>query len=140
MIRIWPRSSRLMVPMTRSQWAFIRGACGALLMMRRSSARKTLSNVWLNYEAQCLHPKSEVDGAVPGHLGRPLPGRVGGDAGDVQAAGAVFEEYQRVQTPAERGVEVEEVRRDDALGLGGEELPPGRAGAAWYRVDARVAQ
>jgi hypothetical protein len=39
-----------MVPMTRSQWAFVRGARGALLMMRRSSAWKTASNVWLQHE------------------------------------------------------------------------------------------
>ena len=42
---------------------------------------------------------------------------------------------QRVEPLAERGVDVEEVRRDDAFGLGGEELAPGRAGAAWRRID-----
>jgi hypothetical protein len=36
-----------MVRMTRSQWAFIRGACGALLITCRSSAWKMASNVWL---------------------------------------------------------------------------------------------
>ncbi len=36
-----------MVPMTRSQWAFIRGACGALLSTRRSSGWKTVSKVGL---------------------------------------------------------------------------------------------
>jgi cysteine desulfurase len=40
--------------------------------------------------------------------GRPLLCRVGGDAGDVQAAGAVFEEDQCVQAFAEHGVEVKE--------------------------------
>jgi hypothetical protein len=41
---------------------------------------------------------------------------VGGDAGDVQTVGDVFEEHQRVQASAEHGVEMEEVCRDDALG------------------------
>ncbi|WP_158847904.1 hypothetical protein [Saccharothrix deserti] len=41
---------------------------------------------------------------------------------------------------ADQGVDVEEVRRDDALGLGGGELAPGRAAAAWGRVDACRAQ
>jgi len=65
---------------------------------------------------------------------------VGGDAGDVQASGAVFEERQCVEAFAEHGVEVEEVGRDDALGLGGEEFSPGRTAPAWCRVDVRVVQ
>lgn len=81
-------------------------------------------------EAQGLRPVSEVGGEVPGLLCGPCLGRVGGDAGGVQASGVVFEEGQCVQACAEHGVEVEEVGRDDALGLGGEELSPGRAGAA----------
>jgi hypothetical protein len=91
-------------------------------------------------EAQGLHPVSEVGGEVSGLLCRPLPGRVGGDAGDVQASGAVFKERQGVETCAEHGVEVEEVRCDDALGLGGEEVPLGGATAAGCRVDAGVVQ
>ncbi|WP_179118173.1 hypothetical protein [Saccharothrix sp. ALI-22-I] len=91
-------------------------------------------------EAQGLHSMPEVGGEVPGLLRRPLLGWVSGDAGDVKASGAVFEEHQCVQAPAEHGIEVEEVRRDDALGLGGEELPPGRTGAAGCRVDARGMQ
>jgi hypothetical protein len=55
---------------------------------------------------------------------------VGGDAGDVQASGAVFEEYPRVQALAEHSVDVDEVCCDDAVGLVGEELAPGRTGAA----------
>ncbi|MEV6712818.1 TRIC cation channel family protein [Lentzea sp. NPDC051208] len=70
----------------------------------------------------------------------PLLGWARSDAGGVQAAGVVFEEDQCVEPSTEHGVEVEEVRRDDALGLGGEELPPGRAITAWCRIDARVMQ
>ncbi len=52
----------------------------------------------------------------------------------------MFEEDQCVKPSTEHGVEVEEVRRNDALGLGGEELPPGWAITAWCWVDARVMQ
>ncbi|WP_246107765.1 hypothetical protein [Saccharothrix saharensis] len=52
----------------------------------------------------------------------------------------MLEERQRVEAFAEHSVEVEEVGRDDALGLGGEQFSPGRAGAAWRRVDAGVVQ
>ncbi|WP_197289294.1 hypothetical protein [Saccharothrix sp. NRRL B-16348] len=91
-------------------------------------------------EAQGRHPVSELGGEGPGLLHGPCLCGVGGDAGDVQAPGAVFKERQCVQTCAEHGVDVEEIRRDDALGLGGEELAPGRAAAACYRVNARVMQ
>lgn len=75
-----------------------------------------------------------AQGEVSGLLHGPRLCGVGGDAGDVRAPGAVFKERQCVQTSTEHGVDVEEIRRDDALGLGGEELAPGRAAAAWYRV------
>lgn len=54
---------------------------------------------------------------------------MGGDAGEVDAAGAVLDEDQRVQAPQRHGVEVQEVGGGDAVGLGGQELPPGWAGA-----------
>jgi hypothetical protein len=40
---------------------------------------------------------AEVARQVPGLLGDPLAGGMSGDASDVQAAGAVFEEYQRIK-------------------------------------------
>ena len=54
-----------MVPMTRSQWAFIRGARGALLMMRRSSAWKTASNVWLYLPSRSRSRKRRDSVRVP---------------------------------------------------------------------------
>lgn len=57
--------------------------------------------------------------------------------GDVQAPGTVLKERERVQALAEHRVEMERVDGDDALGLGREELTPGRAGAARDGVDAR---
>ena len=62
---------------------------------------------------------------------------MGGNAGQVQAPGAVLEEHQHIQALAQDGVEVEEVRGNDPLGLGSEERAPAGAGAAWGRVDAR---
>jgi hypothetical protein len=70
----------------------------------------------------------------------PAPSGAGGDAGDVQAPGGVFEEHRRVQAPAEGSIEMQEVDGDGALGLVGEELPPGRAVTARGRVNARRAQ
>jgi hypothetical protein len=54
----------------------------------------------------------------------------------VDAAGAVFDEDQGVQALERDGVEVQEVGGEDAVGLGLQELAPGRAGALRGGVDA----
>ncbi|WP_317617331.1 hypothetical protein [Streptomyces antnestii] len=56
----------------------------------------------------------------------PLGRGVGGDAGEVEAPGAVLDEDQGVQALERDGIDVEEVGGDDAMGLSGEELAPGR--------------
>jgi hypothetical protein len=61
---------------------------------------------------------------------------VGGHAGDVEASGGVFEEGRGVEAGAQRGVDGEEIGGDDPVGLGGQELSPGRAGSARCWVDA----
>jgi hypothetical protein len=61
---------------------------------------------------------------------------VGGDAGEVDAAGAVFDEDQGVQALERDGVQVREVGGDDAVAWVVRELSPGRAGALWGGVDA----
>ena len=48
----------------------------------------------------------------------------------------MFEEGEGVEAVAEGGVEVEEVDSDDAVGLVGEDLSPGRARPARGRVNA----
>ena len=58
-----------------------------------------------------------------------------GDAGQADAAGAVFDDDQGVDPPQEHGVRMDEAGRDDAAGLSGQELLPGRAGTAWCWVD-----
>ena len=63
--------------------------------------------------------------------------RVRGDPGQVGAAGAVLDDNQRVDAAEEDGVHVDEVDGDDAAGLGGEELLPGRSTArSWSRTVA----
>lgn len=91
-------------------------------------------------EAQGLDAGAEIRGEVAGLLGRPLCGGVGGDTGDVESAGTVLEEHQRVQAPAGHGVHVEEDRSDDPLRLQGEELSPARTGATRGRDDAASVQ
>ena len=54
-----------------------------------------------------------------------------GDPGDVQPAGAVFAEHQRIYPAQVDQVDVDEVAGNDAVSLLGEELAPGRAAAAW---------
>ena len=60
----------------------------------------------------------QVHQQVASLLGRPLPRRVGGDPGQVHAAGAVPDEEQDVQAAQEHRIDVEEVRRQDRLSLG----------------------
>ena len=67
-----------------------------------------------------------VDGQVPGLLGDPAAVRVGGGAGEVDAAAGVFDEEQDGEAAQDR-VDGEEVAGADVVGLVGEELAPGRA-------------
>ncbi|MDP9333744.1 MAG: hypothetical protein M3Q30_10605 [Actinomycetota bacterium] len=48
---------------------------------------------------------------VPGGLGRPGAGRVGGDAGEVHAAAVEFDEEQHVVAAQHDGIDTEEVAR-----------------------------
>ena len=67
----------------------------------------------------------EVHEGVAGGLGGPWSGGVGGDAGQVGAAGAVFDQDQGVEALEGDGVDVDEVDGEDGVGLVGEELLPG---------------
>ncbi|MBP2328756.1 hypothetical protein JOF56_009141 [Kibdelosporangium banguiense] len=125
--------------MTRSQWAFIFGAWGVLVRMFMSSAWKTASEAAEYFVSRSRSRKRNVPVSVPRSVARlraccvvPVLGRVFGDAGDVQPSCAVFEEDRGV----EACVDVEEVCRDDAAGLAGEELFPGGAGSVWGGIDA----
>lgn len=87
-------------------------------------------------ETQRLDTTAQVAGEITSLPGHPLRGGVRSDAGDVKLAGAMLEERQRRQPSAGDPVHVEEVRGDDPLALGREELAPAWTGAAWSGVDA----
>ena len=80
----------------------------------------------------------EVDGhgQVAGGLGAPRAAEGSGDAGEVHAAGGVFDEEQDMDLAERDGVDDEGVTGDDPAGLGGEELGPGRPGSSRGGVDA----
>lgn len=78
---------------------------------------------------------------VAGGLGGPFARGVGGDAEQVSAATAVFEQDQGVDAFEVDGVDVEKVDGDDVFCLGGQELLPcwsaaARGGSipAWFRM------
>ena len=83
---------------------------------------------------------AQVHQEVAGCLRGPRAVGVRGDAGQVSPAGAVLDHDQRVDAPQQHGVHVDEVGGDDAAGLGGQELLPGRAGAAGRGTDPRGVQ
>ena len=58
----------------------------------------------------------------------------------MDAAGAVFDDDERVETTEQHCIHMDEVGRHDGAGLRGQELLPGRAGAAWCRVDPGIMQ
>jgi hypothetical protein len=58
----------------------------------------------------------------------------------VNAAGAVLDDDQGVDAPEQHGVDVDKVDRENAAGLRGQELPPGRASAAGCGVDPGIMQ
>lgn len=63
-----------------------------------------------------------------------------GDAGDVDATGAVLDEERDEQAPQEDRVDVEDVDGEDARGLGLEELRPGSVGALRCWIDPCLLQ
>ena len=53
----------------------------------------------------------------------------------MSAAGAVLDDDQGVDAPQEHGIHMDEIGREDAVGLRGQELFPGRARAAGRGAD-----
>ena len=118
--------------------------------MSMPAAAKTALNAAANFvsrplpvsqqESQPVGVFVECHQEIAGLLGDPGCGGVGGDADDVDLPGGQFQEEQHVQALEENRVDGEEVAGHDRVGLGGEELFPGRAGAAGCRVDAGLVQ
>jgi hypothetical protein len=63
---------------------------------------------------------------------------VRGAASQVNPAGAVLDDDQGVEPPEQHGVHMDEAGRENAVGLGGQELLPGRARAARRGIDPGV--
>ncbi len=63
-----------------------------------------------------------------------------GDAGQMDTPGSVLDDNQGVEPTEQHGVHVDEVGREDAAGLGGQELLPGRARAAGRGIDPGIVQ
>jgi hypothetical protein len=61
---------------------------------------------------------------------------VRGDAEEVDLAGGVFDDEERIEPGQGDGVEVEQVAGEDGVGLGSEELCPGGPGSLWCGVDS----
>ena len=86
--------------MKRSAIAFARGARTGLRMMRMSAPAKTASNggelavAVADQEPELLGLLAEVHEQVAGLLGDPGAGGMGGDAGEVHAAVAVFDHHE----------------------------------------------
>ncbi len=77
---------------------------------------------------------------VPGGLGGPGTGGVGGDPGEVHPSGVHFDEKQHVEPAQGDGVNAEEVSRHQAVGLGSDELAPRRSGPIRRRFATGLAQ
>ncbi len=82
----------------------------------------------------------EVHQQVARLLGQPRSGGVRGDAQDVHAAGAVFDDEERVEPVQGDRVEVEQVAGQNRLGLRLEKLRPGRTGPPGCGIDSGRAE
>ncbi len=94
----------------------------------------------------CSVADHEADGIVapheqvPGGLGGPGTGGVGGDPGEVNASGVDLDEEQHMETAQRDGIDAEEVGRDQGVGLAGDELAPRRSGAIGGGLTSGVAE
>jgi hypothetical protein len=89
-----------------------------------------------NQELELPDAVRQVHQQVAGLLDYPSPSRVGRHPQDVDAAAGDLHHKQHIQPPEQHCVDVEEVARQHALGLCGQELPPGRPRPARRRIDA----
>ena len=131
-----------MVPTKRSAIAFARGARTGVLMILDVDGGEDgvegggeLAVAVADEEPEAPVGVVEVHEQVAGQLGEPGSGRVGGDAEDVDAAGGVLDDEERVEPVQGDRVEVEQVAGQDRLGLRAEELRPGRTGPSRRGID-----
>ena len=120
----------------RSAKQFARGHRGGILTTSMPASARTASNDGRELSGAVADEEPEPGGAVAeihdevaGLLGGPGPVGMSGHAQDVQVAVADLEHEQHVEpSQRERAVDVEEVDREHAGGLGAQELPPAGVG------------
>ena len=89
-----------------------------------------------DHELDPMRLLAEVHGQVASLLGGPFSGWVQGDSEDADAPGGVLYDGQDMGLGAVEQAGGEEVARQDRLGLGTQELRPGKRGSARRRVDS----
>jgi hypothetical protein len=81
---------------------------------------------------------AEVHDQVAGLLGGPVPGGMQSDPEDANAPGGMLDHGQDVSPGAIQQVRGEEIAREDRLGLGAQELRPGRVCSSRRGVDPGI--
>ena len=81
-----------------------------------------------------------ADDQVPGSLGGPGTGGVGGDRGEVHSSGVDLDEEQHMEPPHGDGIDAEEVGRHQGVGLASNELAPARPGPVRGGLTSGIAQ
>jgi hypothetical protein len=102
--------------------------------------RRELAVPVADQEPESLGALAEIHQQVAGLLGDPVSGRVSGDPREMHAAAFVFDHEEDVEAAQEDGVDVGEVDGEDGVGLGGQELSPGRPGPSRSRIESRAVQ
>jgi hypothetical protein len=77
----------------------------------------------------------DVHQELAGGLGDPWSGRAGGDPSEMHPSRADLDEEQHMEASQRRGVHAREVRREDPLRLGSDELCPSRSRPPGCRVE-----
>jgi hypothetical protein len=135
------------VPTKRSAIAFAFADRTGVLITRMLSLAKTVSKSRVNllsrpadHEAEPWRLLLQYPGELASLLGDPRARGVGGAVGEMDAAAAMLDEEEDVETPEGDRVDGEEVDGEHASRLLPQECPPGQAGTLFGRSDALLAQ
>jgi hypothetical protein len=107
---------------------------GRLAIRRPPGERRGWRAACTSPEPELLAAVAKVHQEVAGLLAHPGAGGMSGDPAEMEAA-AVLDHHEHIKGGAGDGVDVREVNREDRVGLGGEELLPGRPGPSRGGVD-----
>src|SRR3954466_10951637 len=101
---IQSRHSVRAVPTQRLAYAFALAACGGVLIVSIPAAANTASNAAANLAVAIADEEPELAGTlvevhqqVPGSLGHPRPGGMGGDTGQVDPTVLQFDHKRYIQ-------------------------------------------